>query len=453
MLKANSAIDRRALRAGDFTVIENNTAGAAVNIIPEFPCYDEYRGNFHAVNTQDNQIAVYNTAFEEIEDSSRLKYAGTLQLRWQEIKKDEAEEKYFSLPRQKIAEVPVLKKLTVRNNGWLYLKMTRVYSETADFSFSDDYLGSVKLNFSWHLEDALPQPAKSSDIMPVATIIMDDEGFIAEIVQQHFGPGSLWIPLEVTEESSSSFIDDSSSSDDIYSSSSNNSTSNNDDDSISNNDDSSSGNNNDDSSSNNDDDSSGNDDSSSNNNDDSSGNNNDDSFSESSSSSDIISEEYVINVTLRYYETKTIRYSENATYTEIFEVNLTGAFTVNPQMPSNSYSLVMTGTESQDAGWGAGVNTVNVQHSVSIYKNEQLGLWMYFDQHAPASWGEYQSGYDSQSDTMLDTAVYNYPQISANMLYPASAIQVDHHIVVGTKAEIPDTDMDSTLQINFVRIV
>ena len=482
MLQENTVIDRNALLAGDFAAIENNVPGSSINLIPEFPRMDEYHGNFQVIECPDNQITVCNTALTDWDGNPATGCAGTVQLRWQEIQKDETEEKYYALPRQKVAEVPILQNLAISQSGWLYLKMTRIFGGDADFSFNDDYLGSVDLKFSWHFAAELPQVSEFSDIMPVAAIIMDAEGFIAEIVQQHYGPGVLWVPLKVTADisssssSSSSTIDDDTGSDSKITQSSSsiidddNSDNNtnesssggndNDDSSGGNNDDSSGGNNNDDSSggNNNDDSSGGNNDDSSggndnddssggNDNDDSSGgNDNDDSSGGDSSSSDDV---YTVHVTLQYYETHTILYTEVDTYTEIEQIDLQGTFLIDRASAANSYTAVMSGTRSFDAGWGNPPDVANLENTVTIYKNEQLNRWDYVNVHAPASWGEYIYEYNAEDDTERSTPVYQYPPLNPGELFPSSAIQVDHLIINGLSNPIPYTKITTSLKITF----
>lgn len=201
------------LIGGENIQIENNHYGCAVSAMPEF-ILPAYRGNFQAAvrftgfgDSFQARIGVFDTAFADLSDSASISSAGTLYLRWQEIAPGNDPDSHFSLPRWRKTTVAAMPARSIAADSWIWLKMSRTANNVCDYSFTDDYLGTVNLNFSWEVTPTIPSATPDAAVLVVAAVRVASASGQVEILQQHHGVGTLWIPLE-----SGAFSDSSSAS-------------------------------------------------------------------------------------------------------------------------------------------------------------------------------------------------------------------------------------------------
>ena len=202
------------LLGGEWIAVENSTNASVINLAPEFalPENNHYQGHFCVIPQTENTLAVYDTtllgAYWQEDTATPPPQAGSVKLHWLRIA-ERSDESYLAIPCFRQYELPALENFAVTASGCLVLKMTRVYEGQSDYSFSDSYLGEVHLNFEWMTLPQLPQPDSRSDYLLIAGIIVDENGFIEEIIQQQCGIGNLYIPLKAgnTPEPSSSSSD------------------------------------------------------------------------------------------------------------------------------------------------------------------------------------------------------------------------------------------------------
>ncbi|MBE6366329.1 MAG: hypothetical protein E7052_00250 [Lentisphaerae bacterium] len=390
------------LIGGEWLIAENNARESIINFSPEFCLEDPstYRGNFHVVpGSNDGQVSVFDTSFSDESSALAQSRSGTVQLRWQEIFSGELANSYYSRPQRVVTNVAPLIDFDVVQSGWLLLRMTLATANLFDFFFEDSYLGKVYLKFAWVLLPELPEPSEKSDYLPVAALILDSSGNV-EIIQQHYGPGTLWIPLK---EASQSDSQDSSSS----SSSS------------------------------------------------SSGLESSSSLSESGSSSSVSDsdssnsdETAEIEVTFVYQESTDSLESDGSTFRRYGEVSLSGSFTAAAPYPDGGYTVVLTGSETYDDGEGYGEQTYPAQHTMNIFRNDELGRWDFYDADA-FDWADLLDYEDTVDDISYSTPVYDFPKASPGDVYPDGTIQVDHYVVNGLNEPVPFYVLTSSLIVTF----
>ena len=425
MLKKKTPVKRtyRPLIGGEWIASENNAAGTIVNLIPEFPMTEPYRGNFQAVRISNDHINVLNTAHWDETDERSSESSGELLLRWFKISKVPGEEdKFKALPREKTVTVPHKSACQVQENGWLYLKMSRV-SANGDVSFHDEVLGDVQLQFTLGYSTALPGDTNSSAVLPLAAATVNAEKEIEEIVQQQFGPGVLWVPDDVAGESSSSSeppIEPPDEPDEPIEPEDSSSSENPDDP-------------------------------------DNPIEPEDSSSSEipddpdvpitpedSSSSED---PEKNITVILHYHENSTGDFAGTGVTTMQAEFTLTGTFTTQTSSPANGYMVRLSGTAYYDYGDGD-TSSEEVIFDVNVFKNAERSCWDIY--HVRVSdWAGFYQGQDTEYDTVFSTPVYKFPPLNSMPDYPVGTIQVEHHLIYGVSNEVPDNDLSSTLTITF----
>lgn len=402
MIKKYTSISRSNfnLIGGEWLTAENNAGESILNFSPEF-CWDasgSYRGNFHVLNgTLSNTVSVFDTALGDETTALAQSRSGTLQLRWQEIFPGETAQSYYSRPCRVITDVAPLVDLPVTQSGWLVLRMSLSNNTGCDFAFEDSYLGSVYLKFDWLLLPDLPEAESKSDFLAVATLILDNNNNV-EIIQQQFGPGTLWIPLAEPSQS------DSTSSSSSHSSSSEDKSSS--------------------------------------------------SLSESASSSSISDSESIsdetayIEVTFFYQETTDSLQPDGSTLKRYGEVALTGGFTAVNPYPENGYTVVLTGTETYDDGEGSGIQTAAATHTMQVFRNDELARWDFYDADA-LDWAELLDYEDTANDISYSTPVYDFPAAAVTDVYPAGTIQVDHYVINGVSEAVPFYVLTSSLTITF----
>ena len=415
MLKNKTTVQRNFgnIISGEWIAAENNASGATVNLVPEFPMDTPYRGNFQAIQTGNDKLNVLNTAHCEEDDEISGHSAGKLQLRWLKIiKLSDEEDKYIAQPREQTVLVPHLSDCSANSDGWLYLKMQRIQSGNADVTFSDDVLGEVKLKFALHCTADLPNDSKTYSILPLATVILDNNGEIEEIVQQQFGPGVLCVPIDIEDSSSSSTDEDSSSSSQSESISSSSSVS----DIIKS-----------------------------------------DSRDSSStiidppedSSSSVSGDDIIVDVLLKYNETSIGDFMGMGVETHTTNVLLKGSFTAAAVYPANGYTVTMTGTANYDFGNGE-TNSEEISWEMNILQNTQRSCWDVYHQKIN-DWAGYYNEKNSEFDTDFSTPTYTFPTLQSMPSYPIGTICVVHHLIYGVSNNVPDNDLQSTLEITFTR--
>lgn len=408
MLKNNSSADYNSPRlvGGDFMVAENNTGYSAINLVPEFPVNCCYRGNFHVISSSESTVSVYDTTFiDEAEVPDSAAYSGYVSLRWFETEKNDDDNTMIIRQRSRLMPLPKLTEQTVTSSGWLIMKMTRIENGEADYSFEDDVLGQVKLQFRWLLKDQLPEHEKQSDYLPVAGIIVTEEG-IAEIIQQQYGMGTLWLPMQLTEESSSS-SSSSSSSDDNSSSSSSMSESESTSESASDN-------------------------------------------RESSSSSE--GNEMLILVDLHYSAVSDIDINGDGMPVRMFyQTTLSGSFTAVKPYPQGGYQVTLTGTVSNDYGDGEGLFTDPHSMEVTVFRNDELQRWEAYNGYL-GSWSEYLNDQNSDDDIDYTTPIYEFPPADADDFYPSGSIKVTHRLIDGASYTPPENTRNTELIVTFTKV-
>ena len=402
MIKKNTSVKRNLhnIIGGEWLVAENNATGSIINLVPELPMSSPYRGNFQAVQIEDNQLNIINTAHAEEDSHEAAQSSGELLLRWTKIIKVPNEaDKYIAQPKEKTVTVPALASCTATSNGWLYLKMVRL-PEGGDISFSDEVLGKVDLQFLLQYATEIPDDSKTSSILPLAAVILNSDNEIEEIVQQQFGPGVLWIPDDVSEVSSSSEIPSSSS--EIPESSSSIVPEDPDVPVI-----------------------------------------------PDDSSSSVTTDEIIIGVELEYTEESTGDAMGTGVITQTSHAVLSGSFTAQTNYPANGYDVQLTGTIYYDYGDGETSNQ-EVSWVVNIFRNTTRSCWDVY--HLKINdWAMYYNEKNSEFDTDFSTPVYTFPDLQSMPGYPIGSIQVDHHLVHGASNAVPDNDLTSSLVITFTR--
>ena len=423
MLKKKTSVKRSChpVIGGDWLVAENNAAGAIVNLVPEFPASAPYRGNFHAIQTSENHLNAVNTAHCEEDDELASANTGELMLRWLKICKVPGEdEKFKALPREKTVTVPHLLECHAETDGWLYLKMSRTAGSAGDVSFQDEVLGDVQLRFDLLYAPSLPNDSSSSAILPLASATVNDKGEIEEIIQQQFGPGVLWVPDDVSEESSSSDDppidppdipvipdepdepvepDDPDDPDDpdvpdIPEEP--------------------------------------------------------EEPEEPDESSSSENPSRIIIVELEYHEVSTGDFAGTGIHTMKADLTMSGTFTTQSRYPSNGYTVQMTGTMDYDYGDGD-TSTEDVIFDMTVFKNTGRSCWDIF-QYRVNHWAGYYQGTNPDEDTDFSTPVYIFPPLDSMADYPSGTIQVEHRLLYGVSNEVLDNDLSSTLTITFTVI-
>ena len=426
MIKKNTSVKRNFhnIIGGEWLVAENNATESIINLVPEFPTPSPYRGNFQAVQTGTNELNVINTAHAEEDSNEAAQSAGELLLRWTKITKVSGEEdKYIAQPKEKTVTVPPMQSCAAADSGWLYISMIRRYDQKGVISFQDETLGDVQLDFMLNYSSKLPSDNSVISVLPIASVIFNDQKEIEEIVQQQYGPGVLWVYNSTTPFSSSS-----SSSDDPASSSSNDP----DVPVIP-----------DDSSSSNDpdvpvipDDSSSSDDP-------------DVPVIPDDSSSSVTADEIIIEVNLEYFEESTGDIMGTGVITQTSHTILSGRFTAQTTCPANGYNVQLTGSTCYDYGDGD-TSTEEINWLVNILRNTTRNCWDIY--HLKINeWAMYHNEKNSEFDTDFSTPVYTFPDLQSLPGYPAGTIQVEHHLIYGVSNAIPDNDLTSSLVITFIR--
>lgn len=315
------------------------------------------------------------------------------------------ENNYIAQPREKTVTVPHMDDCRVTANGWIYLKMSRIGEGMGDADFHDKVLGEVNLRYHLFFSEKLPDDTKNSSILPLAAVTVDEKGYIDEIIQQHYGPGVLWVPVDVTEESSSSIIEpESSSSEEPVEPDSSSSIDT----------------------------------------------PNPPVILPDDSSSSTPSDEIIVKVTLEYNETCTGDFSGNGIEHHTSTFMLTGQFTADKTYPTNGYSVKMTGTATYNYGNGE-VGSENLAWDMTVYRNTTAARWDVYNLRVN-DWAGYYQGKDSETDTDFSTPVYIFPDLQSMTNYPSGYIAVDHHLIHGASLNIPDNDLHSSLNITFVRL-
>lgn len=368
MLKKNSPVyNKSVVIGGEWLVAENNSAGSVINMIPEFPMSESYRGQFHIINNGDNTISVCDTSFTDDPQEHTVSEAGTVKLRWHKVIRH-TEELYYAMPRWKTARIPALQNRSVDSSAWLILKMTRTDSQ-GTVSFSDDYLGSVNLNFQWQFSTTLPNDSKTQDFLIIGAVNLDENGDIYEVIQQQSGAGTLWIPLEKSpcESSSSIIISDSILSESRISESK---------------------------------------------------------ISESKISESKISEskisdsndEYIpMEANLVFTQTETTSYGSFSEYTLL----LNGTFLARADGSISSYNILMQGQETSTDNYGE-ISGNQISCYLSLYRNTQRNCWDINLNYGDPLWWSYLSS--------TSTPVYNFPDLTQYPLIPGGKIQVEHYV-------------------------
>lgn len=406
MIKKKTAV-RRSLHSivgGDWIVAENNARYSSVNLVPELPLSTPYRGNFQIVQINSAWVNALNTAFCDEEDDKASQSAGEIQLRWMKIVKDPASaDKYIAQPQEKTVTVPHMDACRITSNGWVYLKMNRASGIVGDAEFQNKVLGDVCLRFHLFFAEQLPDDTKNSCILPLAAVTLDDKGNIDEIIQQQYGPGVLWIPVDIPEDSSSAYIEPeiSSSSEtvepDVSSSSSEMPPV----------------------------------------------------ILPDDSSSSTVNDKITIEVTLTYNEISKGDFMGTGVETHTTNLLLTGQFIANSSYPTNGYTVKMTGSITYDYGDG-NPETEKVEWDINVYRNTTSSRWDVYHLRIN-DWAAYYQGQSNEDDTDFSTPVYTFPDLQSMTTYPLGNITVEHHLIYGASNTIPDNDLTSLLDIAFVR--
>lgn len=410
MPQINTSVNRvhRTVTGGDWLVAENNADGAVISFMPELEmAAAEYQGNFHVLNPQDCMLAVYDTALGSSDDPAAQSRSGTIMLYWQEVVETGGEEEsvFYSVPGCKVVEAPVLQDFTVSETGWLILKLTRLANSGGDYSFYDDYLGNVYLSWSWEFVLNLPAMKEGSTYLPVAGIIVDQDTLTLTVVQQQFGPGVMWLPITPEEQSSSS---SSSSSESVSSDSSSSSSSSSSSDASE----------------------------------------SSDSLADSSSSGSGGITYVDIAVTFSYTENTEARDDADGTFNMSGEVQLSGTFQGCSQYPEGGYQLTLTGWEKYDSGDGNGAQTSEISHQMTVFRNEALDRWEFYDADA-FDWADNLNGVDDVNDIDYSTPMYVFPTLQSMPTYPSGTIMVDHKIINGVSESPPLFVLTSCLRVTF----
>ena len=396
MIKKNTSVKRNFhnIIGGEWLVAENNATESIINLVPEFPTPSPYRGNFQAVQTGTNELNVINTAHAEEDSNEAAQSAGELLLRWTKITKVSGEEdKYIAQPKEKTVTVPPMQSCAAADSGWLYISMIRRYDQKGVISFQDETLGDVQLDFMLNYSSKLPSDNSVISVLPIASVIFNDQKEIEEIVQQQYGPGVLWVYNSTTPFSSSS-----SSSDDPASSSSNDP---------------------------------------------------DVPVIPDDSSSSVTADEIIIEVNLEYFEESTGDIMGTGVITQTSHTILSGRFTAQTTCPANGYNVQLTGSTCYDYGDGD-TSTEEINWLVNILRNTTRNCWDIY--HLKINeWAMYHNEKNSELDTDFSTPVYTFPDLQSLPGYPAGTIQVEHHLIYGVSNAIPDNDLTSSLVITFIR--
>ncbi len=397
MLKNHTSINGNSGRiiGGDGLIAENGPGGTSVSFNGEMPLPDIYRGNFHSIMLENNQITVGNTALNDEFETEMLPNGGDLILRWNEIILAADGETYYSKPRAVKTTAPVMPAMEINSSGWIILKMTRVQGG-GDFSFQDAYLGSVCVDFSWHFAPELPAKDDKSDYLAVAAVIADDG--VLELIQQQFGIGTLWIPLlsEVVddEESSSS----SSSGSDLIGPDFPDDDDGNDDEIIPDN------------------------------------------------------QDIPVDMTFYYYEESTGDFAGLGFQTTmICTFDFSGSFVAKHPYNNGGYKVTLTGTESYDYGDGEPPVVKNATMEITVLRNDQLSRWEVFNGQV-AGWMEYMSGINNDDDCEFHTPVYTFPYADTSQYCPRGTIRVKHDLTYGRSQTPPENKLESDLIITFTAV-
>ena len=378
MLKKISPVyNSSVIIGGEWLVAENNSAGSTINMIPEFPMNESYRGHFHIINNADNTISVCDTSFADETQADTVSEAGTIKLRWHKVIRH-TEELYYAMPRWKTVRVPALQNCSVNSSGWLILKMTRTDGQ-GTVSFNDDYLGSVNLNFRWQFSTTLPQDSKTQDFLIIGAVNLDANGDIYEIFQQQSGAGTLWIPMEKApyESSSSIIISDSIISESKVSESKI-----------------------------------------------SESKVSESKVSESKVSESKISEskvsdssdEYIpVEANLIFCQTETNSYGSFSEYTLL----LTGTFLARADGSISSYNIIMQGQETNKDSYGETSSNL-ISCYLSLYLNTQRNCWDISLNYGSQIWWSYLSA--------ASTPVYIFPDLNQYPLIPGGKIRVEQYV-------------------------
>ena len=407
MLKKKTSVRRNlhTLVGGDWIAAENSARNSCINLVPEFPMAAPYRGNFQVVQSNAGRVKVVNSAFYDDDDETAAQSSGELQLRWMKIVQVPGEEtRYIAQPQEKTVTVPDMYDCQVTGNGWLYLKMSRLSAPIGEADFHDKVLGDVYLRYHLFFDEKLPDDTKNSSILPLAAITVDQQGYIDEIIQQQYGPGVLWVPVDVGSDSSSAIITpdpppeepeepdtpvipDTPKPPVIL---------------------------------------------------------------PGDSSSSSVSDEIIISVTLEYNETSIADFIGNGVETHTTKVLLNGQFTADANYPANGYIVNLTGTATYDYG-GGDVESETLSWDVTLYRNINSARWDVYHLRIN-DWAGFYQEKDSEFDTDFSTPVYIFPDLQSMPNYPSGYIAVDHKLILGASKNIPDMDQTSSLLIKFVRI-
>lgn len=399
MIKKNTAVKRKIhnLIGGEWLAAENNAAGSIINLVPEFPMSEPYRGNFQAIQTDTNQLNVINTALAEEDSTEAENSAGDVLLRWTKIEKLPGEEdKYIAIPQEKTVTVPAMNPCNALDSGWLYMKMIRLYNGQGRISFKDETLGNVQLDFMLGYSAVLPSDNNGViTILPIAAVTFNDNKEIEEIVQQQFGPGVMWVPTAASAVLNSSSSEEPSSSSFVYPDIP------------------------------------------------------DVPVIPEDSSSSVISDKIIIEVDLEYTEASTGDIMGTGVTTQTSHAVLSGKFTGQTSYPANGYTVQLTGSVYYDYGNGE-TSTEELNWVVEIFRNTTRSCWDVY--HLKINdWAMYQNEKNSEFDTDFSTPVYSFPDLQSMPGYPQGTIRVDHHLIHGVSNAIPDNDLTSSLVITFTR--